>query len=263
MRPLVSRISEHCLIDQSLAAAPVDKDWLGSHRHLGPEGYTPLKKALEYKHSAALVSLMSGSLCWMIARFRGLVDVTISEELVEALFCFQVNPAYLVPNDEYRFIPDTKEDSLPEGAQRTFLWNAFKMFDDHDFELPLYPPRSFTSRAISLTRHVMPKRYKAYDAWVEKEIALMDRVAAFPDPLSEPLPGGSSLEVRRAEARRAHGHPLSPVAMDPSTEYDPVLDKPRIDEALQLVRWQDNRFLRNPSEVSSSGFEGTPYRCQS
>lgn len=247
-------------VPTDLADKAIDKDWKANTAHLGPHRYTPLRQALEFKTSAALLVLMASSMFWAHERLRKFTDAGTVLSLSEALFCYQVDSRYLKPNRQYKFIPRTKTTSLPEGAAAMYPWIFFQKFFTFPDFWPIYPPLIETAQAIYLTRHIMPKRDTRYEKWIEAAIEKLAIIAKLPDPRTEPIPRGSPPEVFEAESRRIIGRPLSPWALNPSEAFDEARNSQEIGNLLAAADPAKNPLLRSPEELRSAGFSGSPYR---
>lgn len=247
-------------IPAELSEAPVDKEWKRTPDHLGPHRYTPLRKSLEFKKSSALVALIGGSMIWAHVRLRGLIDTTILTNLAEALFCYEVDPLYLKPDERYRFYPRTDGKPLQEAALMVYPWIFFERFFPYPRFWPVYPPIIEAARAIYLTEFIMPKRGKSYGRWVEAAIGKLNTVVPFPDCRTEPFAPGTAMDIIEAESRRAIGLPLGPSALAPGIEFDPGLNRGEVAALLAATDWSRNPLLRSPQDLVAAGFSGTPYR---
>lgn len=249
-------------IDDALGTRPLDKEWKGTSKHLGPHHYTPLRKSLELKTSAALLSIVAGSVAWASLRLQGFPEGARLAQLAEAIFCFQVDPRYFILAEEFGFFPQTEGMPLPEAVVEVYPWALCQDLFSFDDMWPVYPPTIETAQIIHLTRYIMPAGYKAYDRWVEGAIAALDRNAPFLDSRKEPLPDGSPEEVYDAEARRAIGQPLGPSALVPGLAFDPVSNRSEVADILGQAASAQNPYLRPSAEMAERGFRGTPYRLQ-
>jgi hypothetical protein len=247
-------------VPADLADRAIDKDWKGTPAHLGPHRYTPLRQAIEFKTSAALLALMAGSMFWAYERLHKHTDAGIVLSLSEAIFCYQVDPLYLNPIEKYRFIPRTDGVQLPEGAATVYPWIFFEKFFTFPRFWPIYPTIIETARTIYLTQHVMPKRDKRYEKWVEAVVKKLNLIAPLPDPRKDLIPPGSPLDVFEAESKRVIGQPLSPWALNVNEAFDPGRNGDEIDKLLQAADPTKNPFLRSLEDLKTAGFAGTPYR---
>jgi hypothetical protein len=238
---------------------PIDKEWKRTPAHLGPHRYTPLRQSLEFKTSAALLALLGGSLVWAHVRLRSLIDTAVLRDLAEALFCYQVDPLYLKPDERFRFYPRTDGKPLPEAALMVYPYIFFERFFPFPRFWPVYPQIIETARAIYLTEFIMSKRDKSYERWVETAIKRLNVAAPFPDCRTEPIPNGSPLEVFEAESRRAIGAPLGPSALVGTTAFDAAANRTEVAGILSGTDWSANPFLRSPEAMRAEGFSGKPY----
>lgn len=247
-------------IPEDLGARPLDKDWKSTARHLGPHHYTPLRKSLELKTSAALLSIVAGSIAWASLRLQAFPEGAKLAQLAEAVFCFQIDPRYFVIAEEFSFFPQTEGMPLPQAVLEVYPWALCQDLFSFEDMWPVYPPTIETAQIIHLTRHVMPAGDTAYDRWVEGAVTALDRNAPFLDCRKEPLPDGSPEEVYDAEARRAIGQPLGPSALVPDLPFDPAHNRQEVAALLQAADPQRNPYLRSPAGMAERGFVGTPYQ---
>jgi hypothetical protein len=246
-------------IPEHLSEQPVDKEWKGTPAHLGPHRYTPLRKSLEFKRSAALLSLLAGSMVWGFQRLRNLTDASVLGHMAEALFCYQVNPLYLNPIESYRFFPRTDGGALPESAVKVYPWIFFQRFFTFPRFWPIYPQIIETAQAIYLTEFIMPKGDKSFTTWTKGAIKALDAAAPFPDTRTEPIPAGSPLEVFEAESLRAIGMPLGPTALLGDRPFDAAANTKEVAELLAAALQSRNPLLRSPDAMKAEGFAGNPY----
>lgn len=250
-------------IPEDLGTRPLDKDWKGTSRHLGPHHYSPLRKALELKTSAALLSIVAGSVAWASLRLQAFPEGARLAQLAEAVFCFQIDPRYFIIAEEFGYFPQTDGMPLPEAVLEVYPWALCQDLFSFEDMWPVYPPTIETSQIIHLTRHLMPAREKAYDHWVERAISALDRNAPFLDSRKDPLPDGSPEDVYGAEARRAIGQPLGPSALVPEIPFDSTRNRQEVTEILAKADPERNPYLRSPAGMIARGFSGTPYRLTS
>lgn len=247
-------------IPGELGSKPIDKEWKGTPAHLGPHRYTPLRKSLEFKRSAALLALLGGSMVWASERLKNFADTTVLRNLSEALFCYQIDPLYFNPIEQYRFFPRTDGEPLAPSAVRVYPWIFYQKFFSFPRFWPVYPQIIETAQAIYLTEHIMPKRDSSYKKWVEGAVHILDSAAPFPDCRTEPIPAGSPIEVFEAESRRAIGFPVGPSMLAIGAEFDSATNAAEVTELLAAAGESDNPMLRRPEEMLAMGFSGVPYR---
>ncbi|MBL9051868.1 MAG: hypothetical protein JNK19_17270 [Tabrizicola sp.] len=256
----VTQASKIWGIPADVGTRPLDKDWKGTSKHLGPHHYTPLRKSLELKTSAALLSIVAGSVAWASARLQAFPEGARLAQLAEAIFCFQVDPRYFIVAAEFGFFPQTDGMPLPEAVIEVYPWALCQDLFSFDDMWPVYPPTIETAQIIHLTRHIMPAGDKSYDRWVEGAIFALDQNAPFLDSRKEPLPDGSPEEVYNAEACRAIGQPLGPSALLPGLPFDQARNRAEVAEILEQAGTLHNPYLRSPDEMIARRFTGTPYR---
>jgi hypothetical protein len=246
-------------IPEALEARPVDKEWKGTSKHLGPHQYTPLRKSLELKTSAAVVSIMAGSVTWAAVRLGSFPEGARLAQLAEAMFCFQMDPRYFLVMEEFGFFPATDGMQMPEAAVEVYPWVFCQDLLSFDDMWPVYPQTVEAAQIVHLTRHVMPARDKAYDRWLDGAIAALNDNAPFLDCRNVPLPDGSPEEMYRAEACRAMGQALGPSALVPGL-FDLEKNRQEVVELLAQANHTENPYLRSPAEMSARGFATSPYR---
>jgi hypothetical protein len=246
-------------IPVNLSEQPLDKEWKGTPAHLGPHRYTPLRKSLEFKRSAALLSLLGGSMVWGYQRLRNMTDASILVHLAEALFCYQIDPLYLNPVESHRYFPRTDGGALPDSAVKVYPWIFFQRFFSFPKFWPIYPQIIETAQAIYLTEHIMPKEDRSFASWTKGAIKALDLAAPFPDSRTEPIPPGTPLEVFEAESQRAIGMALGPSALLPNRPFDASANAAEVAELLAAAAASRNPFLRSTKAMKSEGFVGDPY----
>lgn len=253
------KVAVSCGIPDELPQTPLPEVWGRASKHMGPEHYSPLKRQLDCKTSAAHFSIISASMIWAANRVRGSVDTRLVEALATAIFCFTVDPRYLRPDIRYRVMPITKAMDFAQGLMTIFPWVFFTHHFQWPGRWPVYPPLTIASRAIYLTRSAMPKGYAGYDAWVEAILGKFERCAALRDRRTEPMPKDTPAEELVAEARRVMGFAIGPEALDPAAPFDAEANALDVDQTLRSIDWSANPFLHSPTEMRVAGFKAVPY----
>jgi hypothetical protein len=256
MRTFSEKFLECASFPSTALGGAFDAVWITASAHLGPHDYSPMKKSLEGIHSAGLLLLMNSAIAFAVARLPLSKPSFDLQLLMEAIFCYQIDPIYLVPHEEFRFMPLTEGAELSDGVARTFYWIFFTVVWQRNGFWPTYPPVTPTAQALNLARFTAPKADRAFSAWTSRNIQKIAEVAQFPDARKSPLPATASEEERRAESVRAMGTPLAPAVLMGATGIPP-------DDFLAWIDWKTNPLLRAPDSMIQSGFQGDPYGFRS
>jgi len=257
--PVARRIIDTLDLPAGLADAPLTGPWRGPLKHIGPDRFTPLKQSLLDKTNGAIYALLSGVMLWGAERLRALTDVAPLEDLALALFCFQQDARYLRRPAKITDL-DTIE-SRPR-AEATVLYLLDSVYQDHIYERGMWsdlPMWGTAAEAINLVRHNLPaSAATAFDRWLGRVIARLDRLAPFDDPGE--VPTFKSTAESQAWRAKVMGQPLPPSVLDLSVEPRPAKFADEWRGFLSSLDWAASIHLRPPKELAKAGVKGTPYQ---
>lgn len=252
MRSFFEKFLDDASFPSGAVGGPFDAVWKTASAHLGPHDYSPLKQSLEGIHTAGLLLLLNSAVAFAVARLPNGKPSSDLQLLMEAIFCYQIDPAYLAPHEEFRFMPLTEGAEVADGSARTFYWIFFTIVWQRNGFWPTYPPVTPTAQGLNLARFLAPKADRSFASWTRHAIETVASVAQFVDARKSQLPATVSEAERKAEAIRAMGTPLTPAALTGKT------DAP-LDASLARIDWKSNPLLRTPEEMRQSGFSGVSY----
>ncbi|HTR55943.1 MAG TPA: hypothetical protein VMJ10_34945 [Kofleriaceae bacterium] len=247
------------IADAKVEGAPIDFPWRGALAHIGPtETVNKMFDLVSSKTTCAVLTEAAGIIGWGAWRLKGRTDVRVLLQMVEASFAFQVHPAYVDPNGADTYEARDRPPAKSAAAQlQIFLWRAINVRWWNSYYQPI--PAAFHS--AYLVKHILPAaKQRTFATWLARLAKRLDDIA--PKPRELPVEDEDRMKKPRREAywARHRGVALPPEVLDVSTEFDPARREELVDRFLRSVRWQDNPFLRSPTQMKKLGFRGKPYR---
>lgn len=252
MRAFSEKFLDLASFPPAALGGPFDAVWKTASAHLGPHEFSPLKKSLEAILSAGLLLLINSAVAFAVARLPKGQPSADLQLLMEAIFCYQIDPEYLTPHEEFRFMPLTEGAEVADGTARTFYWIFYTVVWQRNGFWPTYPPITPTAQALNLARFLAPSKDRSLSDWTRRAVATVASVAHFADARTSQLPPTATEAERRAEAIRAMGTSLTPARLVGDSTAP-------IEDFLARVDWKSNPLLRSPAEMQQSGFHGLPY----
>jgi hypothetical protein len=243
-----------------VVGVPLDCRWEGALDHIGPvETVNKMFNLVASKTTCGVLTEAAGIIGWGAWRLKGLTDVDVLLQLVEATFAFQVHPYYVDRNGVVtRKAKDEPAGESAAGELQVLLWkglNAEKWWDSY------YQPIDTAYHSAYLVKHIIPKpKQKLFTKWLEGMFARIQQFA--PKPEEQPVEDESSLtdDERAAYYARHWGEALPPEILDPDFDYNPARRAELVDKFLRSVDWRTNPFLRAPDAMLAMGFVSKPYQ---
>lgn len=233
---------------------------------IGPNHPSARQKApFQNKFTSAMFGIQISNLVWSLGALEKHGEMHSLIHFIEALFCFQVDPKYLKPNESYRFMPSVENKPFVEQCEAYFLWIFFndylRGYTSAGNLWPIYPPVTPSLRMIAFTKYILDDSFSKKNTVFNKKLMMkMDDILHFADSRVDSLPPKSPLDMVEAESIRAFGFSLSPWSLNVDEKFDAVTNFKKIDEVLREIDWSKNPFLCSPEELTTKGFQGQPYR---